>query len=397
MEITLKTIDTITEEDLQGLITNKVIENQKVEYKRDLPGNSDSEKKEFLADVSSFANASGGLLIYGIESENGIPQNLQGISDNNIDNVKNRLESFIRDGIEPRIPNISIKELGLTSGNAVVLISMPSSLQSPHMVVYGGHSKFYTRNSAGKYPMDVIELRRAFQLTDSFNERIRGFRFQRLSKIVGDELEIKLMEHPPVVLHSVSLSSFESVIRIDLPSLEKKVHKLVPVIYPEGINNWGHLYNLDGYMSRSILDDGRVYAYMQIFRNGVIEVVDALSMHNKNKLIPHAEIEELILNNLKRMTNLQEELGITGPYALFVSLPNIGGYKIRFGGMQSFYINQTERVIHEKSLLFPEVVIQKSDEDYEAVLKPIFDILWNASGYPRSLNYDDQGKRIPSQ
>jgi len=59
-------IDQITEEDLQALIDNSVIEGKTIEYKQSLPSNSDSDKKEFLADVSSFANASGGDLIYGI-------------------------------------------------------------------------------------------------------------------------------------------------------------------------------------------------------------------------------------------------------------------------------------------------------------------------------------------
>ncbi|MCD6594362.1 ATP-binding protein, partial [bacterium] len=61
-----KNIDQISEEDLQALIDNSVLEGKTIEYKQSLPGNSDSDKKEFLADISSFANASGGDLIYGI-------------------------------------------------------------------------------------------------------------------------------------------------------------------------------------------------------------------------------------------------------------------------------------------------------------------------------------------
>lgn len=58
-----KGIEQITEEDLQNLIGNSVSERKTIEYKQTLPGNSDSDKKEFLADVSSFANASSGDLI----------------------------------------------------------------------------------------------------------------------------------------------------------------------------------------------------------------------------------------------------------------------------------------------------------------------------------------------
>lgn len=37
-----------------------------LDYKRDLPGDKDAEKKEFLADVTSFANAGGGDIVFGI-------------------------------------------------------------------------------------------------------------------------------------------------------------------------------------------------------------------------------------------------------------------------------------------------------------------------------------------
>ena len=31
----------------------------------------------------------------------------------------------------------------------------------------------------------------------------------------------------------------------------------------------------------------------------------------------------------------------------------------------------------------------------DAVLKPCFDSIWNACGYPRSMNYDEEGKHRP--
>jgi predicted HTH transcriptional regulator len=64
-----KDIDQITEEDLQVLIDNAVSESKIIEYKQLLPGKNDPDTKEFLADISSFANASGGDLIYGVVEE----------------------------------------------------------------------------------------------------------------------------------------------------------------------------------------------------------------------------------------------------------------------------------------------------------------------------------------
>jgi hypothetical protein len=56
-------IDSITEDHLQSLIDDQVAELRIIEYKRELPGRSDGEKREFLADVCSFANTAGGDLI----------------------------------------------------------------------------------------------------------------------------------------------------------------------------------------------------------------------------------------------------------------------------------------------------------------------------------------------
>ena len=77
-----KSLDKITESDLQELIDNGVAEGKTLDYKEKLSGNSDAEKKEFLYDVSSFANASGGNLIFGITEDKGIAIKIDGIETN---------------------------------------------------------------------------------------------------------------------------------------------------------------------------------------------------------------------------------------------------------------------------------------------------------------------------
>ena len=70
-----KPLASIAESDLEELIEHGIPEGKTVEHKRVLPGNADACKREFLADVSSFANAAGGHIIYGswrsVESRRG--------------------------------------------------------------------------------------------------------------------------------------------------------------------------------------------------------------------------------------------------------------------------------------------------------------------------------------
>jgi predicted HTH transcriptional regulator len=77
-----KTVDSIEEADLQELVDTQVRESKELDYKEHLSVEQPSEKKEFLNDISSFANASGGYLIYGIKESKedaGSPVELSGL------------------------------------------------------------------------------------------------------------------------------------------------------------------------------------------------------------------------------------------------------------------------------------------------------------------------------
>ena len=73
-----KPIDEITKADIDALLTAKVAERRTLDYKELLPGGVDDAKKEFLYDVTSFANASGGDLVFGVTDQKGTDGNRRG-------------------------------------------------------------------------------------------------------------------------------------------------------------------------------------------------------------------------------------------------------------------------------------------------------------------------------
>ncbi len=62
-----KPFDAIGKADIDALIENAVGESRTLEYKREMPNQSDKDRKEFLADISSFGNAAGGDILYGVK------------------------------------------------------------------------------------------------------------------------------------------------------------------------------------------------------------------------------------------------------------------------------------------------------------------------------------------
>jgi predicted HTH transcriptional regulator len=99
-----KRLEDITEDDLQYLEDNQIIEKRQLEYKKELTIKSGDEKREFLADVSAFANSAGGYLIYGIEEDDGVPIDLLGIeSASSLDARKINLVGLTKQSFEEEI------------------------------------------------------------------------------------------------------------------------------------------------------------------------------------------------------------------------------------------------------------------------------------------------------
>jgi hypothetical protein len=382
----------ITENDLQILKENSILEGKTIEYKQSLPGNSDSERKEFLADVSSFANASGGDLIYGIieDRDEGTPEEIEGISIENVDQEKGRMESIIRDGIEPRLLGIIIKHVDLSNTRKVLIIRIPKSWISPHRVSFRGHNKFYSRSNSGKYELDVSELRVAFNLSETITERIRKFRENRISKIYANETPVPFYENAKVVLQLIPIISFSRAIRYDIDKLDK-----LTVLRPMYCEGWNDRYNLDGFVAFSGKEGEPSHSYVQIYRNGIIEAVEGLMLKptSSGKLfIPGNAFEGQIIKSFIDYISVFQILNVELPILVFLTLIGVKGYSMGFKRL--YFLDDRIPVIDREILLFPEILIENYDIDGANILKPSFDAVWNACGHPGSLSYDKDGNWI---
>jgi hypothetical protein len=230
----VRPLEQIASEDIDALIGNQVRESRTLEYKRDLPGNSDADKREFLADVSSFANTSGGDLLFGIDEAGGVAASVTGVSAANLDAEIRRLDSILETGLEPRI-SYGVRQIHHSSGAKLLLIRVRESWLGPHRVVFKGHDRFYARNSAGKYPMDVIELRDAFLRRASVGERIRAFRAERLAALKIESTPVPIKSGAKLVMHLVPFESFSAPQQLDVHKYYDNSHLMMPMSSQERI------------------------------------------------------------------------------------------------------------------------------------------------------------------
>ena len=377
-----KRLDTITPDDLQRLVENAVSEGKTIEYKQVLPGGSDGEKIKFLRAVSSLANTAGGDLLYGVEARDGIAEALPGLQQPNEDDIKLRLESLLRDGVEPRITTVQFRFVPVNGDRAILIVRAGKSWNGPHRVKLSGHGHFYGRNSSSSYQLDVGELRTAFMLSAGIAERIRAFRADRLIKIEAGQTPVPIGTAATMVFHLVPLVAFSSSpLRISLGPSERHV------FYPLGRTGWSDNVNLDGYV---IFTDrrGDSKGYTQVFRTGVIEAVAAFPPCSGELWLPASWIEKELIRALPPFTEALVNKEVEPPFFVFLSFLKARCYQL---ATSEGFLSRSDVLNDRDSLILPEVEIEQVGFDPAAVLRPLFDMLWNAFGYESCGDYDEHG------
>jgi hypothetical protein len=391
MTLQAKRIDELTEADLRALLDNQVPEGKCIDYKRELPGAKDAEKKDFLFDVSSFANASGGHLVYGMEEQGGVPKQLCGLSVDNQDKELLRFQGMILDGIDPRIPGLEIRFIPVADSKCAMIIHVPKSWNPPHMVTFLRANKFYTRNSAGKHLLDVTELRGLFAMSSSITDQVRRFRAERIGSIIADETPVAIGAVPRVVLHLIPLQALTSTSRIQLPLAA--TGELAHLLTPLGASGYNQRINLDGLLNYStgLLRQPGFDAYLQLYHNGIIETVDAsiLSTNVDEKLIPSTYFARKLIAHVPQYLIVLQKLGISPPFIVMLTLIGVKGHRLAVnprlvGGA----------AVDRDILLIPEITLDGFQCSSEH-LRPLLDSVWNAAGWLQSLNFDPDGRYLP--
>lgn len=375
--------ESIAPSHLQALIDNGVREGLLIEYKQSLSAGTDDEKREFLADISSFANTRGGHILFGLAEERGldgrstgIPQTIIGCEITNVDAEIRRLENLIRDSVSPRIAGIRCRVIAQSPGHPVLIISIPRSQAAPHAVTFKGIMRFYSRNSAGKYPLDVPEIRAAFINSHARVEEIKRFRIDRVSKIIAGDTPIVIPPGPRTILHLVPFISDYDI----APSAISDRRSEFSPLYSSGHNS---KFNLDGFVTFN----QDIASYAQVFRSGALETVSGyLIRHGEDKKIPSTAIEEELIRAVEKYSRQLAELGVMPPLAVMVTITGVRGFSM---GVHPRYIRRGEPIDRDE-LFLPEIVMNELGNSDRA-LKSVLDALWNSAGWQQSLNYDKDG------
>ncbi len=172
-------LNAIEERDLQLLVQDQVRERQTLEFKRDNYGRNDEATREMLRDISAMANAYGGDILLGVETVgDGVASNVVGVPDG--EQEAQRIASSCLSNIEERIRGLAVWPVPISNGNHVIVIRIPQSFRSPHMITFKGLNQFWFRHDRQKSPMSVHEIRETCSRVEMLSTRIAEFLEKRL-------------------------------------------------------------------------------------------------------------------------------------------------------------------------------------------------------------------------
>jgi hypothetical protein len=96
----------ITVEMLRSLIESEIAEGETIEFKRQIDITDANAKKKLSTETASFANASGGDIVFGIDEKEGKASKLIPLSGFDPDKTELQLRQIFVSNIEPPVPGL---------------------------------------------------------------------------------------------------------------------------------------------------------------------------------------------------------------------------------------------------------------------------------------------------
>lgn len=372
--------ETITSEQIAALLRDQTPEGRTLDYKRELSLATPEDRRELARDVASFANASGGFLVLGITEDKGVPTEICGMPCPDFDAFRLRVDNILRDSIQPRVPGLSYVKIDSLADHPVIVIHVPQSWNGPHMAAAPNQGHFYSRNSAGKFALDVSQIRSAFVAGTEVADRIRRFRDERIGRVLAGEGAMPMLSGPLLVVHVVPLTNADGV----FDGVQRTGMRPAPECPA-----WSNRFNLDGYVAYT---PGEVaYGYTMALRNGAFEGVQCQSASGDVPPMMYGYgIEGDLLFCVEMFTKISRATGYAGPLVVLASLMGCKGKRI-LANLQGFATrHDPAHTVDRDVLALPDVTFEEA-APRPTVLRPIFDALWQAGGAPGSPSYAHDG------
>ena len=107
-----------------------------------------------------------------------------------------------------------------------------------------------------------------------------------------------------------------------------------------------------------------------------------------NLTLPSVSYERDLIDFMKQLKqNVLARLDIDGPFVLLYTLLNAKSAQL--GVNDIFALDEGLGNFDRQQIILPDFLVEDPSIDEGQMLRPIFDLVWNAAGFRQSQNYDE--------
>jgi hypothetical protein len=376
---------------VNSLITGSMPEGQELDYKKTLYAKTDKGRDELLKDVCALANASGGMILFGVE-EVGYDKTpaASPITDESFDDAQLRIHQQLDKLIEPRLPTISFTRIDV-GGGYIMALQIPGNFGGPYWFGTDGHKHFKVRRGARVSDFTYQELRAAFDRNASAGVRAREWIKERIDGIKAGRTWRPLVSGPISVVHFVPLVAYQQELGpIDPTQMQGPARKM-PCPWFSAHNSE---VNFDGLILYPNLGNQaqseNLFGYVQIFRDGSVESVMRIApAQSSEKVIPPALLARSVHQAITSVPPVLGDIGREGPMVIGISLLETTGYGLIGQG----FCDTTPHAADRSDLVVPAAYLEGPETEIARtrVSRSALDMIWQGFGYPHCPYFGDDG------
>ena len=380
---------------LQALIDQGIEEGPHLDFKRQLPSDWTRDAKQaFLADITAFANAGGGDLVYGIDEVDAVANAIVPMTQENWDERLRCLQDFLLHDVEPRVAGVQFQRVTVSvnsAGGSALVVRVPQSWSGPHRIKTNHH--FYVREGQRNRQLNVPELRELILRSETMGQGVRDFRTERLGRILSGETPVKLATGPALVIHIVPTQAALGSVQIDVAQYVAPGMLHIPRFGPS--TSYSTRINLDGSVLVGVPGhDGSCATYTVLFRNGFVEAVRVLNRYHDRPraVLPSRAFEDWIIEFVRAVRTEMQRQGIATEMSVMLSILHTREAELGLDHVFTGY--SAEQCLFDRDVVALPDVLTQGEVSAELALRPVFDLMWQAAGFARSFNVHVDGHRL---
>lgn len=147
---------------IDAAVDQGIAESRELDWKTQLPPQREFKQSDHVKDIAAFANAGGGMLVFGVAEEEKLAVGRVDAGDFN-ENYERTIQQVCMTTISPPLFGVRAYQVGTEPTRAVALV-VPASIDGPHLIFKGDQFAAPLRVDADTHWMKERELERAYRL-----------------------------------------------------------------------------------------------------------------------------------------------------------------------------------------------------------------------------------------